>query len=94
MSNQKIYINPDDDFGLILNCAVRYSLGRQTYVPGSVCSFIAPLISKLSDRTLWCMVQDIASADSYGDERIDKPVWMKFLADIKHEINRRRIIGD
>lgn len=94
MSNQKIYINPDDDFGLILNCAVRYSLGRQTYVPSSVCSFITPLISKLSDKTLWCMEKDIASAYSYGDEKIDKPVWMKFWSDIKDEINRRQISGD
>ena len=84
------HIAPDDeDFGLILNCAVRYAIGRQTYVPSSVCSFITPLLPKLSDRTLWCLEKDIASADSYGDKKIDKPVWMKLLSDIKDEISRR-----
>ena len=89
MSNQKICINSDDDFGLILNCAVRYAIGRQTYVPSSVCYFITPLIPKLSNKTLWCMEKDIASAYSYGDEKIDKPVWMELLSNIREEINKR-----
>lgn len=89
MNNQKICIEPDEDFGLVLNCAVRYALGRQTYVPISVCDFITPLIPKLSNKTLWCMEKDVANAYSYGDEKIDKPVWMKFLDDVRDEINRR-----
>ena len=90
MSNQKICIDPtDENFGLILNCAVRYSIGRRTYVPSSVCEFITPLLSELSNRTLWCLEKDIAGTDSYGDEEIDRPVWMRFLADVRHEINRR-----
>ena len=94
MKKQKVCIDlTDDEFGLILNCAVRYSIGRQTYVPLSVCSFITPLISELSDRTLWCLEKDVANADSYGDEKIDKPVWLNFLADIKSELNRRQDNG-
>lgn len=94
MSNQKICIDPDDDFGLVLNCAVRYALGRQTYVPISVCSFITPLIPKLSDKTLWCMEKDISEAYSYGDDKIDKPAWMRLLSDIKDEISRRWASGN
>ena len=90
MKNSKKYIAPtDEDFGLILNCAVRYSLGRRTYVPIAVCNFISPLIPGLSNRTLWCLMKDIEGADSYGDEKIDKPVWMEFLSNIRHEIDRR-----
>lgn len=89
------YIDPsDEDLGLILTCAVRYSLGRQTYVPGSVCDFITPLIPKLSDRTLWCLEKDVLSAYSYGDEKIDKPIWMKFLNDVTNEVNRRKTSGN
>ena len=84
----------DEDLGLVLNCAVRYSLGRRTYVPGSVCDFITPLIPKLSDRTLWCLKQDVSSAYSYGDEKIDKPIWMKFLTDVTNEIDMRKISGN
>lgn len=37
-------IDPSDhDFGLILNCAVRYAIGRQTYMPSAVIAFITPL---------------------------------------------------
>ncbi len=91
MKNNKKHINPtDDDFGLILNCAVRYSLGRQTYVPCTLCSFVKPLLPHLSNRTLWCLEKDIAEAYSYGDEKIDKPVWMELLADIRNEIKRRQ----
>ncbi len=41
-----------EDFGCVLNCAVRYAIGRQTYMPGVVIDFIIPLLSNLSDRTL------------------------------------------
>ena len=91
MKNNKKHISPtDEDFGLILNCAVRYSIGRQTYMPTAVCDFITPLIPGLSNRTLWCLEKDIAEADSYGDEKIDKPVWMNFLASVRNEIKRRQ----
>lgn len=34
----------NEDFGTILICAVRYSLGRQTYMPGLVQGYIRPLL--------------------------------------------------
>lgn len=49
----------NDNFGAVLNCAVRYSLGRHTYMPGLVMDFIGPLLPYVSDRTLWCMERDI-----------------------------------
>ena len=64
----------DDTFGLILNCAVRYALGRETYVPSSVSDFITPIIPCLSQRTLSVMVQDIEEAEhhsGYGNDTID-----------------------
>lgn len=49
----------DDFFGAVLNCAVRYSLGRQSYMPGLVIDFITPLLPYLSDKTLWCFEKDV-----------------------------------
>lgn len=49
----------DDFFGAVLNCAVRYSLGRNTYMPGLVIDFITPLLPYLSDKTLWCFEKDV-----------------------------------
>ena len=49
----------DDNFGCVLNCAVRYAMGRETYMPSLVISFITPLLPYLSDNTLWRFDQDI-----------------------------------
>lgn len=79
----------DDDFGCILNCAIRYAIGRRTYITSLVCDFITPLLPHLSSRTLKIIESDISQADSYGDEKIDKPVWMKLLNDVGNELNNR-----
>lgn len=39
----------NDDFGAVLNRAVRYACGRATYMPDLVCKFITPLLPKLND---------------------------------------------
>lgn len=82
----------DDNFGCILNCAVRYAIGRQTYMPGLVIDFIRPLLPYLNDRTVYVFDQDVTERKyfgTYGDERIDEPYWMKFLEAVKEEEKRR-----
>ena len=82
----------DDDFGAVLNCAVRYALGRKTYMPHLVMDFIRPLIPHLSDKTLWCFAIDIEEAkreDRLGDPYIDAPAWYDFLGAVQEERNRR-----
>ena len=49
----------DDFFGATLNCAVRYCLGRRSYMPGLVMDFISPLLPQLSNKTLWCFDRDL-----------------------------------
>ena len=80
----------DEDFGVVLNCAICYCLGRQTYMPSLVTDIIRPLLPHLDDKTLRVMRGDIKIAESYGNETIDKPVWMRFLDDIEQEICRRK----
>lgn len=82
-------IEIDEDFGTVLVCSLRYCIGRQTYMPSFVIDFIRPLLPDLDNRTLKVMINDIKYAESYGDERIDKPVWMCFLSDIEQEIELR-----
>ena len=86
----KFTVPIDNDFGVILNCAVRYSLGRQTYMPHLVINYIAPIIPHLDSNTLYVMINDIESANSYGDETIDKPVWMWFLQQLQLEQHSRK----
>ena len=80
-----------DDFGLILNCAVRYALGRRTYVTSSVPSFIAPLLPYIDNRTLYVLDQDITDqkyCGGYGDE-CDHASWMQFHEKVKAEEEKR-----
>lgn len=83
----------NDDFGCILNCAVRYSLGRQTYMPHTVIGFAKPLLPHITKRTLVCMERDIREAENfgagYGSETIDKPAWLNFLKEVQDELTRR-----
>ena len=80
----------NEDFCTILICAIRYCLGRQTYMPSLVTDFIRPLLPHLDDKTLRVMRADITVTESYGNETIDKPIWMRFLNDIEQEICRRK----
>ena len=79
----------DDFFGTVLNCAVRYCIGRMTYMPSLVTDFIRPLLPHLSDKTLWCFERDIEDQSNYG-MKMDKELWMRFLSDVKTEIQRRK----
>ena len=93
----------DDDLGLVLNCAVRYAIGRKTYVSGAVPDYIKPLLPVLSQRTLVVMERDIRErgedpfytdmGEPYGDPKIDEPSWLNLLEDIHVEINRRLEAG-
>lgn len=82
----------DDELGCILNCAVRYSLGRRTYMPHTVMGYIKPLLPYLTKRTLVCIERDIREVESdtgLGSETIDKPAWLDFLQEVQNELSRR-----
>lgn len=83
----------NEDFGAILNCAVRYALGRRTYMPSLVIGFITPRLKQLSSKTLWCFDQDVTDAryvGGYGDP-CDEDDWIRFLAAVRAE---RKLRGD
>lgn len=82
----------DDDFGMMLNWSVRYSIGRMTYAPGATMEFIWPLIPYLSDKTLWCFDRDIEDHQKHGKSfgmDFDEKAWMRFWKAVKDEIHRR-----
>lgn len=80
----------DDDFGAILNAAVRYSLGRRTYMPGLVTDWIRDHCGgELNRKTLDVFIQDIEEhgkrgPEAYGDSW-DLETWMGFLEWCKRE---------
>ena len=85
-------IEIDKNFETILLCAVRYAIGRRTYIPSLVIDYITPLLSHLSYNTLGLIAAEIID-HSYdgglGDDMIDRPYWKQFLREIRLEIGGR-----
>ena len=62
----------DDNFGAVINCAIRYCLGRMSYMPGLVIDWIMAICDgRLTDKTVYCAKQDVDEAEKDG--RLDKP---------------------
>lgn len=95
-------ISRKNDFdGAVLNCAVRYALGRMSYMPGLVIHQIAPILNDCSDKTLWCFERDIESwlnddysQHAYKEEYAYKEEWSRFLEKVKSEIEKRKNVKD
>ena len=76
-----IRITPDDNhFECVLVSAVRYCIGRRTYMPEAVTGWIMGHCGgKLSAKTVYVMERDIDEAHGLGD-RCDEETWMRFRA--------------
>lgn len=89
-------ITRDDDFGgAVLNCAVRYALGRSSYMPGLVMGVIRPMLKDCNTKTIAVFVQDVSEwlertkpetgfFDNYYGE------WKRFRDDAQKELDRRK----
>lgn len=88
MSRKKIDPMTTDEFGAVLNCAVRYCIGRATYMPGLVTDWIMDNChGKLNKKTLFVMGRDIDEAKSLGMD-CDVKTWMKFREWIRQEMGK------
>jgi hypothetical protein len=64
----------------MLLSAVRYALGRQTYIVNWTCEFIANNKHLLRDSDRQVIIRDIKEQERYGyGDRCDKEDWMKLL---------------
>lgn len=82
-----------DDFGSVCNCAVRYCLGRRSYMPSLVCGYITPLLPELTDKTLDCFKCDIAERKRTGfdfGDSCDYKTWDAFYKAVCKEIEGRK----
>ena len=78
-----------EDFGVLVTCATRYAIGRQSYMPYLVTGIVSPMLDKLDDKTIGCLIRDIESAPCLGAPEIDKPMWEQLLRDAKNERQMR-----
>lgn len=78
-----------ENFGILVTCATRYAIGRQSYMPYLVTGIVRPMLDKLDDKTLGCLIRDIENTPSLGDPGIDKPMWEQLLLEAQKERWRR-----
>ena len=81
-----------EDLGTLCIAALRYSMGRQTYMPSLVRGIVVQVLPKLSDRDIRVMHEDCAfqaSTNQWGDEKIDKPGWVNWEKVLREEMERR-----
>ena len=72
----------DDDFGCIINSALRYAIGRHTYMPSVVMDFVRKHIDMLDSRTISVMIQDIErEAEQETLDQLDD--WMRLRDELK-----------
>ena len=99
----------NEHFGIICLCAMRYALGRQTYMPGLVQDFIRGHIGEIDSGTVEIMIRDIDEADrimehrmsnwnilktdGLGDTKIDRPGWERFRAFLKEKLKEKKDAG-
>ena len=82
-----------NDFGTLVICAIRYSLGRKTYMPHIVARYITPLLPYLDNMTLQCIDRDIAERldlnGALGDELINAPIWIEIHVKVRELLRGR-----
>ena len=78
----------DDDFGCIINSAVRYSLGRYTYMPSTVAEFVLKYLNYLDNKTISVMICDIDEALKNENLPLRK-IWVELKSKLEIEMHAR-----
>lgn len=77
-----------EGFGCIVNSAVRYSLGRDTYMPGIAVQFILEHMNLLDIRTVTVMYRDIQKA--LEDENLPhRETWVSLMYALETRLKRK-----
>lgn len=71
------------DLGSLCICAVRYALGRRTYMASIIAGQVARLAYNLDSVDISVLIRDIENPDGgYGDD-CDEKEWMMLLDRLK-----------
>ena len=78
----------DDDFGEMMNWAVRYALGRRTYAVGDTCRFVKSVLPFLDHKTLYVMARDIQEKTDLNDlgDQCDADDWLDLMKAITEQM--------
>ena len=83
----------DNDFGCIINSAVRYSLGRSSYMPSTTIRFILKYLKILDSRTITVMIRDIEMA--FSDDNLPyRDSWLSLKYALEDRLQKIQSEGD
>ena len=69
-----------EDLSAMLVCAVRYALGRRTYIVDWVCEFISNNTNLLIEKDKKVIIRDIEQQKEYGyGDKCDEEDWLALL---------------
>lgn len=79
----------DDDFGCVINSALRYAMRRHTYMPSVVAGFIRTYLGVLDTKTLTVICKDIESDLTYMGGPDDPEMWQELLEECKVSLKQK-----
>lgn len=87
----------DEYFGTICLCAVRYAIGRETYMPSLVQGFVRRHIADITSTDIRAMILEIEERKTIlrhrpfalGDPKIDAPGWIEFGEWLTQQLQER-----
>ena len=86
----------DAEFGLIVISAIRYAIGRMSYMPSVVCEFTLRYLPMLDSKTIYVMIRDITETlercEGAG-KLADSELWLNLKAKAEEEKARRQSEG-
>ena len=100
MTNPKVHgwVTITQDFELMMISALRYAIGRYTYMPSVTIDYIRYLIPQLSAKTLFVMQRDINEeiARYYRMERelFLADEWQKLAEEIGIEYEKKKAVQE
>lgn len=89
MQRKAVKVSIDRDFEDMLISAVRYALGRETYMTMTTVAYITRLLPNLSNRAIGIIAHDINDAHDLGNPTIDAPHWERLAENIWKEVGGR-----
>lgn len=73
-----------EDISAMLVSAVRYALGRSTYIVSWTCDFIKDNLHLITEKDKCIMIRDIKEQEKYGyGNDCDKASWIKLLKSLE-----------
>lgn len=90
--DKKPVILPEDElFGQMMVSAVRYALGRMTYIVRTTTDYVTPLIPWLPYNALRIIAEDIRKYDDFYDlgMECDRKRWIDLANAIRAEMKER-----